>query len=84
MALKFPERGPLNLPALSEEWLAIWDDEKTFEQSVTSRPADKPYVFFEGPPSANGKPGIHHVMARAITWWMPGLPLALGGPSKNT
>ena len=66
MALKFPERGPLNLPALSEEWLAIWDDEKTFEQSVTSRPADKPYVFFEGPPSANGKPGIHHVMARAI------------------
>ena len=36
MALKFPERGPLNLPALSEEWLAIWDDEKTFEQSVTT------------------------------------------------
>ena len=66
MALKFPERGPLNLPALSEELLAIWDDEQTFEQSVTSRPADKPYVFFEGPPSANGKPGIHHVMARAI------------------
>ena len=66
MALKFPERGPLNLPALSEEWLAIWDDEKTFEQSVTTRPAEKPYVFFEGPPSANGKPGIHHVMARAI------------------
>ena len=66
MALKFPERGPLNLPALAEEWLEVWDRENTFEQSVESRPADKPYVFFEGPPSANGKPGIHHVMARAI------------------
>jgi isoleucyl-tRNA synthetase len=66
MALKFPERGPLNLPALAEEWLKVWDRENTFQQSVDSRPADKPYVFFEGPPSANGKPGIHHVMARAI------------------
>ena len=66
MALKFPERGPLNLPALAEEWLELWDREDTFQQSVDRRPADKPYVFFEGPPSANGKPGIHHVMARAI------------------
>jgi len=66
MALKFPERGPLNLPALAEEWLEVWDRENTFKQSVDRRPADKPYVFFEGPPSANGKPGIHHVMARAI------------------
>jgi isoleucyl-tRNA synthetase len=66
MALKFPERGPLNLPALAEEWLEVWDRENTFQQSVDRRPADKPYVFFEGPPSANGKPGIHHVMARAI------------------
>ena len=56
MALKFPERGPLNLPALSEEWLAIWDDEKTFEQSVTTRPAEKPYVFFEGPPAPTASP----------------------------
>ena len=66
MALKFPERGPLNLPALAEEWLEVWERENTFQQSVDQRPADKPYVFFEGPPSANGKPGIHHVMARAI------------------
>ena len=66
MALKFPERGPLDLPFLSQEWLKVWDEENTFQQSVESRPADKPYVFFEGPPSANGKPGIHHVMARAI------------------
>ena len=66
MALKFPERGPLDLPSLSQEWLKVWDEENTFQQSVESRPSDKPYVFFEGPPSANGKPGIHHVMARAI------------------
>lgn len=66
MAFKFPERGPLDLPSLSQEWLKVWDEENTFQQSVESRPADKPYVFFEGPPSANGKPGIHHVMARAI------------------
>jgi len=50
MALKFPERGPLNLPALAAEWLKVWDRENTFQQSVDSRPADKPYVFFEGHP----------------------------------
>ena len=72
MALKFPERGPLNLPSLSEDWLAIWDDEKTFEQSVTTRPADKPYVFFEGPPSANGKPGIH------LSWRGPSKTFSVG------
>ena len=66
MALKFPERGPLNLPTLAKEWLEVWERENTFQQSIDRRPADKPYVFFEGPPSANGKPGIHHVMARAI------------------
>ena len=62
----FPERGSLNLPRVAEEILALWDQENTFARSVESRPVDRPYVFFEGPPSANGKPGIHHVMARAI------------------
>ena len=66
MALKFSERGPLDLSALAQEWLKVWDRENTFQESIDSRPADQPYVFFEGPPSANGKPGIHHVMARAI------------------
>ena len=66
MALKFQERGQLDLPKLSQEWLERWDRENTFQQSIDRRPADKPYVFFEGPPSANGKPGIHHVMARAL------------------
>jgi isoleucyl-tRNA synthetase len=63
---KFPERGSLNLPSIAQEVLASWESDSTFQKSVDSRPADKPYVFFEGPPSANGKPGIHHVMARAI------------------
>ncbi|MGA0434307.1 MAG: isoleucine--tRNA ligase [Flavobacteriales bacterium] len=62
----FPERGPLNLPEISNEILNQWETDGTFQKSVDSRPADKPYVFFEGPPSANGKPGIHHVMARTI------------------
>ena len=57
---------PTEPPCPREVWLEVWDRENTFQQSVDRRPAEKPYVFFEGPPSANGKPGIHHVMARAI------------------
>ena len=62
----FPERGSLNLPDVASEILKRWERENTFQRSIDSRPEDRPYVFFEGPPSANGKPGIHHVMARAI------------------
>jgi isoleucyl-tRNA synthetase len=56
----------LNLPAIDAEILQFWKDEQIFEQSVAQRPTDKTYVFYEGPPSANGKPGIHHVMARTV------------------
>lgn len=56
----------LNLPAIDAEILQFWQDEKIFEKSVSQRPAGKSYVFYEGPPSANGKPGIHHVMARTV------------------
>lgn len=66
MADKYREYSQLNLPNIAEEVLKKWQDEGTFEKSVSSRPEDKNYVFFEGPPSANGLPGIHHVMARAI------------------
>jgi isoleucyl-tRNA synthetase len=62
----FPERGSLNMPEIADSILDVWEREDTFAKSIESRPADRPYVFFEGPPSANGKPGIHHVMARAI------------------
>ena len=62
----FPEYTKLDLPALDEQVLAEWASAKTFERSVRERPADEPWVFYEGPPSANGKPGIHHVMARTV------------------
>jgi isoleucyl-tRNA synthetase len=65
MAL-YREYKSLNLPELAEEILGRWEAENTFHESVQSRPENNPYVFFEGPPSANGKPGIHHVMARSI------------------
>jgi isoleucyl-tRNA synthetase len=56
----------VNWPEIETEVLRQWQDEKTFEQSVSSREGKTPFVFYEGPPSANGMPGIHHVMARAI------------------
>jgi len=63
---KYPEYKGLNLPDINKELLAYWERNRIFEKSVESRPASKPFVFYEGPPSANGLPGIHHVMARAI------------------
>ena len=56
----------LNLPAIDAEILQFWQDNQIFEQSVAQRSADQSFVFYEGPPSANGKPGIHHVMARTV------------------
>lgn len=66
MSTKFKEYKGLDLPKLAEEVLDFWKDENIFEQSISIREGAKPFVFFEGPPSANGLPGIHHVMARAI------------------
>ncbi|KJS05019.1 MAG: isoleucyl-tRNA synthase [Flavobacteriales bacterium BRH_c54] len=63
---KFNEYKGLNLPNVAKQVLDKWEENKVFEQSVTSRDENKPFVFFEGPPSANGLPGIHHVMARSI------------------
>lgn len=62
----YREFKQLNLPAIDAEILEFWQQERIFEQSVEQRPAGKSYVFYEGPPSANGKPGIHHVMARTV------------------
>ncbi len=66
MTTKFPEYKGLDLPKIAEEILNFWEEENIFEKSVSSRDGKEPFVFFEGPPSANGLPGIHHVMARAI------------------
>jgi isoleucyl-tRNA synthetase len=66
MSTKFTEYKGLDLPTLASEVLEFWKKENIFEKSVSTREGNVPFVFFEGPPSANGLPGIHHVMARAI------------------
>ena len=66
MSTKFTEYKGLDLPNVASEMLQYWKDQAIFDKSITSREGNQPYVFFEGPPSANGQPGIHHVMARAI------------------
>jgi len=63
---KYPEYKTLDLPTVADRILETWKNENTFEQSIELRKDEKPFVFYEGPPSANGLPGIHHVMARAI------------------
>ena len=62
----FKERKQLNLAATAQDILSFWEEQSIFEKSVSTREGHPPYVFYEGPPSANGMPGIHHVMARAI------------------
>jgi isoleucyl-tRNA synthetase len=66
MSNKYPEYKTLDLPNVAAEVLKRWDAGNTFEKSVSTREGAQPFVFFEGPPSANGMPGIHHVMSRAI------------------
>ncbi|TCI94187.1 isoleucine--tRNA ligase [Tenacibaculum sp. M341] len=66
MSKNFTEYKGLNLPKVAEEILNYWEEKNIFEKSITSREGNEPFVFFEGPPSANGLPGIHHVMARSI------------------
>ena len=66
MSKKFTEYKALDLPKVAEEILQFWKDEAIFDKSITTREGKEPFVFFEGPPSANGLPGIHHVMARSI------------------
>ena len=66
MESKYREYKQLNLTQISNEVLEKWQKEDTFRQTLKQREGSKPYIFFEGPPSANGQPGIHHVMARTI------------------
>lgn len=62
----YREFKQLNLPAVDAETLQFWEDFGIFQKSVDQRDPNQAYVFYEGPPSANGKPGIHHVMARTV------------------
>jgi isoleucyl-tRNA synthetase len=66
MSLKYKEFSQLHLPAIEKEILEKWDAEKAFEKSVDLREGATPFVFYEGPPSANGLPGIHHVISRTL------------------
>jgi len=63
---KYPEYKNLNLSQIAKDVLKFWEENKIFEKSITTREGKEPFVFYEGPPSANGMPGIHHVMARTI------------------
>ena len=66
MRVQYKEFSGLNLPAIEQEILARWKNEQTFEKSISLREGRKPFVFYEGPPSANGMPGIHHVISRTL------------------
>lgn len=66
MSKKFPEYKGLDLSAINKSVLKLWEGEGTFEQSLKAREGQPSFIFYEGPPSANGMPGIHHVMARTI------------------
>lgn len=66
MAGKYKEYKELNFAKIAEEILDFWAKEKVFEQSVTNREGAETFTFYEGPPSANGTPGIHHVMGRTV------------------
>ncbi|HZH96028.1 MAG TPA: class I tRNA ligase family protein, partial [Flavisolibacter sp.] len=66
MANRYKEFKGLNLPAIEKEILDRWQQENTFEKSVEIRAGAEPFVFYEGPPSANGLPGIHHVISRTL------------------
>jgi len=66
MTNKYKEYQQLNLPAIGQEILAKWEAEAAFEKSVSLREGATPFVFYEGPPSANGLPGIHHVISRTL------------------
>ncbi|MBC7873185.1 MAG: class I tRNA ligase family protein, partial [Ferruginibacter sp.] len=66
MGAKYREFTGLNLPAFEQEVLAQWSEKQAFEKSVSLREGAVPFVFYEGPPSANGMPGIHHVISRTL------------------
>ena len=64
--VKYREYKNFSFPEINAQILEFWEREKIFEKSISNREGSKPFIFYEGPPSANGTPGIHHVMARAL------------------
>ena len=66
MSQNYPTYKGLNLPNVASRVLEAWEKNNVFEKSITTREGNEPFIFFEGPPSANGLPGIHHAMGRSI------------------
>jgi len=66
MVQKYQEYKQLNMPAIEQDWLRTWKEQDFFKKSISLREGSKPFVFYEGPPSANGMPGIHHVISRTL------------------
>ena len=66
MDKKYTEYKNLNLVETAQEILSFWGSDQTFRKSMALREGQPPFIFYEGPPSANGKPGIHHMMARTL------------------
>src|ERR1700710_630567 len=66
MAFRYKEYKGLHLPSMEQETLASWEQTHAFEKSIELREGATPFVFYEGPPSANGLPGIHHVISRTL------------------
>ncbi len=66
MAQGYREFDQLNLAQIAHEVFGKWVEHQTFAKSINIRESAKPFVFFEGPPSANGMPGIHHVISRTL------------------
>ena len=64
--MKFNEYKELDLYKINKEIIEFWEKDNTFEKSVSERENQQEFVFYEGPPSANGLPGIHHVISRTI------------------
>jgi isoleucyl-tRNA synthetase len=70
--MKFDKVSPqVDFPRLEEKVMGLWQETDAFHESVRRRPADRPYVFYEGPPTANGKPGFHHALSRAFKDLIP-------------
>ena len=66
MSNKYPTYKGLDLPNVASRVLENWEKKNVFEKSISTRDGKEPFIFFEGPPSANGLPGIHHAMGRSI------------------
>ena len=64
-------RPQVDFPELEKEVLGLWEETGAFEKSVERRPEDRPFVFYEGPPTANGRPGFHHALSRAFKDLIP-------------